>query len=87
MKYFGETVAENCRICDVCVAQKKSGLSAEEFSTIVEAVENELKQTALTTSQLTEKLKLKAEHANTTIEYLLDKGKVSANVEGKLKWL
>ena len=53
----------------------------------MEAVENELKQTALTTSQLTEKLKLKAEHANTTIEYLLDKGKVSANVEGKLKWL
>jgi ATP-dependent DNA helicase RecQ len=87
VKYFGESVAENCGICDVCVAQKKSGLSAKEFSSIVAAVENVLKQSALTASQLAEKLKLKAEHVNTAIEYLLDKGKVSADVEGKLKWL
>ena len=38
VKYFGETISEDCGICDVCVAQKKSGLSAEAFSKIVKII-------------------------------------------------
>ncbi len=86
VKYFGETIAEDCGICDVCVAQKKSGLSAEEFSKIVAAVENELKESPLSTTQLIEKLKLKTEYANTAIDYLLDKGKAGTTEDGKIKW-
>jgi len=86
VKYFGETIAENCGICDVCVAQKKSGLSAEEFSKIVAAVENELKQSALSTAELVQKLNLKTEYANTAVDYLLDKGKINTTPDGKVKW-
>lgn len=86
VKYFGESLSDNCGICDVCVAQKKSGLSAEDFSKIVAAVENELRLSPLNTNTLYEKLKLKKEELNAAVDYLLDSGKTVLTETGKLKW-
>ncbi len=87
VKYFGEPLSDNCGICDVCVAQKKTGLSAEEFSKIVLAIENELRASPLNSSALNEKLKLKKEDLHAAIDYLLDSGKTVLTETGKLKWL
>lgn len=87
VKYFGEPLSDNCGICDVCVAQKKTGLSAKEFSKIVAAIENELRMAPLENSALNEKLKLKKEDLNAAIDYLLDSGKAVLTETGKLKWL
>lgn len=86
VKYFGESLSDNCGICDVCVALKKSGLSVEDFSKIVAAVENELRISPLNTNALNEKLKLKKEDLNSAIDYLLDSGKTVLTETGKLKW-
>ncbi len=36
--YFGETVSTNCGVCDNCINNKSKDLTAEEFSTIEQAV-------------------------------------------------
>lgn len=86
VKYFGEAISEDCGICDVCAAKKKSSLSADQFSKIVSAIENELHVAPLTVVQLSEKLKVKQEELNTVLGFLLDKGKTETTAEGKIKW-
>jgi len=86
VKYFGESIAEDCGICDVCAAGKKSGMNKDDFSKIVTTVQNELQQLALTGEQLMSKLNLKREYANKAIEYLIDKGDISITADGKMKW-
>ena len=85
VKYFGETITEDCGICDVCVARKKSGLTAEEFSKIVSGIENELKISPLAIEQLNSKLRLKKEELNTAIDYLSDAGRVERNEKGEIQ--
>jgi ATP-dependent DNA helicase RecQ len=85
VKYFGETVDEDCGICDVCVARKKSGLSAEAFSKIVSSIEGELQNAPLAIEQLNQKLKLKKEELNTAIDYLADAGRIGRNEKGEIQ--
>jgi ATP-dependent DNA helicase RecQ len=77
-------IKDDCGICDVCVARKKSGLSADEFSKIVISIENELKASPLGMEQLNQKLGTKKEDLYTTIDYLLDAGRVGRNEKGEL---
>ncbi len=86
VKYFGEVVDENCGICDVCVAQRKSGVSASSFAEIVSAIENVLQREPLSVRQITGQLKVAVESINSAVEYLLDSGKVSATADGKIRW-
>ena len=85
VKYFGEIIKDDCGICDVCVARKKSGLSAEAFSKIVAGIEDELKTSPLALEQLNHKLKVKAEELNTAIEYLSDAGRIGMNKNGEIE--
>ena len=87
VKYFGEPVDEDCGICDVCAAKKKSGLNTAQFSKIVSAVENELKQSPLTAGQLSTKLGLQQKELNTVVEFLLDNGKAEMAGGGTIKWI
>ena len=86
VKYFGENVSEDCGICDVCAAKKKTSIGSDEFSKIVGAVENELQASALTIEQLREKLDIKQSELNTVLNFLLDKGITETTAEGKIKW-
>jgi ATP-dependent DNA helicase RecQ len=85
VKYFGESVTEDCGICDVCTGKKKATLSATEFAKIVAAIENELAANALSTQQLAAHLNLKAPDLNKAIDFLLDNGKVTPTADGKIR--
>ncbi|MCW5909399.1 MAG: RecQ family ATP-dependent DNA helicase [Chitinophagales bacterium] len=87
VQYFGETPPQDCGICDVCVARKRAGMSAKEFSEIVYRVENVLKDCALEPQIFYEKLNLKRESLNTTLEYLLEAGRITKTDEGAIQWV
>lgn len=85
VKYFGETIEDDCGICDVCVARKKSGLSRDQFSKMVLEIESELENSPITIEQLNNKLKIKKEEFNTVIDYLSDMGRIVRNEEGEIQ--
>lgn len=87
VQYFGETTTQDCGICDVCVARKRAGLSATEFSLVTQQIENELQQNPLLPHDLYQKLNFKKEHLNTATEYLLEAGRIVKNEEGELQWI
>jgi ATP-dependent DNA helicase RecQ len=87
VKYFGETVEEDCGICDVCTSLKKTSLSTAGFSEIVAALENELKQSALTGVQIKTRLQIKDADFDKAINFLLDAGKITWADELNLKWV
>ena len=87
VKYFGETIETDCGICDVCTSRKKTGLSTAEFSEIVAALENELKQSALSGAQIKTRLQIKDSDFDKAINFLLDAGKVTWQDELNLKWV
>jgi len=86
VKYFGEGLDEDCGICDTCITRKKTALGARDFSAIAQAVQNELKQSALSSRQLAERLNMKPAEVNSVIDYFLDGGKVLLTAEGTIKW-
>lgn len=86
VKYFGETISEDCGICDVCVARKKAGVTAENFSKMVTAVKTELKAQPLTITQLNEKLKVKKDELKTVIDFLSENNTVERSGE-KISWV
>lgn len=85
VKYFGETISEDCGICDVCVARKKSGLSAEEFSKVIAGIEAELRNSPLQIEQLNSLLKVRKEKLITAIDYLSDAGRIDRNDKGEIQ--
>ncbi len=87
VQYFGETSAKDCGMCDVCVARKRAGLSAAEFSAIMKQLEDILSQEALLPEALYTELNLKKENLTSAIEYLLEAGRISKNEEGALYWV
>ncbi|HLP20275.1 MAG TPA: C-terminal helicase domain-containing protein, partial [Chitinophagales bacterium] len=87
VKYFGESISTNCGICDVCVANKKSNLTSEDFSTLAKAIENELRQSSLSVSDLSKKIARKETDLYPVIDFLLDKGRAAGTADGKIKWL
>jgi ATP-dependent DNA helicase RecQ len=86
VKYFGEEIDKDCGVCDVCVARKKTGLSTANFAVLLEKVEKEIKQNALTPEQLNKKLNIKQHELETAMDCLADAGKIARTKEGKLKW-
>lgn len=87
VRYFGEVAASDCGICDVCVARKKSGLQANEFSNIVKLVEDLLRERETAPETLNQQLKLKPENIDTVIDYLLDAGKIKRTEKGTIRWM
>ncbi len=87
VKYFGESIEEDCGICDVCTDRKKVKLTTGEFSEIVAALENELRQSALTSGQIKTRLQIKDADFERAINFLLDAGKITWADELNLKWV
>ena len=87
VKYFGEKTDEDCGICDVCTDRKKSGLKSRDFSEIVTALENELKQSPLTAQQIKTRLQIQDADLNKVIDFLTDAGKITWSAELNLTWV
>ena len=87
VKYFGENLEEECGICDVCVAQNKSGMTATEFSTIVSFIEAEARKGELALSELKLRIKKPSQKIESVVSYLIDKNMAMLTADDKLKWL
>jgi ATP-dependent DNA helicase RecQ len=60
VNYFGERFSQRCGICDVCIAENKSGLHQRQFSDLVKKLEQILLQPK-TLEQLVEQTRQKPE--------------------------
>ena len=75
LRYFGESDASDCGICDVCLDRKKVNTAVPE-----EAIVKELKSGPLTIKQLAERLpKIGDELLAETVRQMLDKGELTMN--------
>ena len=86
VKYFGEMLNENCGICDVCVAQKRTGLSNELFADIINRVKQELNKQPLTMAQLQQQLNIKTDLLSHICDYLIDHQIIAINNHQQIEW-
>ena len=72
LAYFGETDAEPCGQCDVCLSKHASRLTNGEFEAIREALSRELADRPLPVKELIEKMPFTQEKSLTAIRFLAD---------------
>lgn len=87
VSYFGEEIQDDCGICDVCVARKKSGLSSNEFDHIVKDVEKLLKQGSVKPALVYQQINQPKEKITNALEFLLEAGQITKTNEGTLQWV
>lgn len=86
VKYFGESLDEDCGICDVCVERKNKAQSGEEMANIAALLESKLKTANSSTAELVSYTGLTKEKLWPVLEQLLNAGKIERTTEGLLKW-
>ncbi|NDV57903.1 ATP-dependent DNA helicase RecQ [Bacteroides sp. 519] len=84
LSYFGETNDRDCGVCDVCIEKRKSGISVSDFTNLKEKILQLLKDTPLTSTQISGKLEDSQEDITRTLQYMLDEGMVVLE-EGRIK--
>jgi ATP-dependent DNA helicase RecQ len=86
--YFGEKKADNCGVCDVCLAQKKKSLSTAQQQQFSHKIQELLQQQARTLKDVVAQFTHPDEDAvATSLSYLMDEGFVELNAEGLLVWV
>ena len=85
LSYFGETETENCGQCDVCLEEKKSVFTYEEFEQIMSEIISLLSVHALTLKDLVIAV---ADHREEktlkVVQWLMDNEEVHYDSEAKL---
>jgi len=85
-EYFGDANAGRCGICDNCLKEASTEVSAAEFQTYAAVVERSLQQSALTAEELFATLKgLKKEKAWRLIQFLQAENRIEAGADGRLR--
>ena len=83
--YFGDENIKPCGVCDNCLQQKKTGLTADEFSLIRESIEKILNEGPVKTTEVLLRLKnISKEKAWEVIEFLQAEKKLSLDENGQL---
>ena len=80
-RYFGDTEAVPCGVCDVCLAQKRN---RRDEATVREEILSLLREESLSTRELCHKMKHNPERVATLIDKMIAEGKISASISGKL---
>lgn len=79
VRYFGETIANNCGVCDVCVAAKKANMSTMQFQQTVEQLTALLHAKSATVKELQSATEMKQEDFRLVMGYLADNGLIYKN--------
>ena len=81
--YFAAPIKNNCHICDNCIDNKNSNLSAEEFSIIENDIMVHLDNESMDVNRLIKKIK-NVSHTNIwqVINFLLAEEILNQNAEG-----
>ncbi len=86
LRYFGETEAAPCGICDVCLGRHRRELSDADFNKLKEKIQRVLAREPLPLAEVVASFSPKWEQrVIQTLEYLLDEGAIRQN-EDKLEW-
>ena len=84
--YFGDQNAKSCNVCDNCLREKASALSAEDFEKIAALISEQLSKKQLTASDLLSQIKhIKKEKAWKVLEFLQSEEKIEADSKGLLR--
>lgn len=87
VNYFGEKLADPCGVCDVCIAEKKSGLQQSQFAQLVKSLEPALCQPK-TIEQLAAITKQKKEVIAKVLQRLCDAELIKSDAKsGEYVWL
>jgi ATP-dependent DNA helicase RecQ len=87
LHYFGEENTSDCGVCDICLTRKKAHLSTEEFSLLVNKIENLVKVKSHTVNELADVLNTKAEKIILIIEWLAECSTITRDEQGGIQWL
>jgi ATP-dependent DNA helicase RecQ len=87
LRYFGETDAPLCGVCDVCTGRHETALSKEEFERYKEKIRLLLEKEQLTLEQILESFApRRANKVLQTLEFLADEGLIAQNKTEKWAW-
>ncbi|MFP4622060.1 MAG: RecQ family ATP-dependent DNA helicase [Bacteroidales bacterium] len=86
LEYFGEMNADRCGQCDVCTKRNDLQLSNWEFDTIYGEIQHHLREEALTSEQLIDRINRSEDKIIKMIDWLLDNNKLIATKNGELRW-
>ncbi|MEJ7737635.1 MAG: ATP-dependent DNA helicase RecQ [Chitinophagaceae bacterium] len=85
-RYFGDATMKACGICDNCIRQKRSPVTAAEFSTIEERIMSALDLQAVNVKNLMQHLHgIRQEKAWKVIEFLQAEKKILVNESGMIR--
>jgi len=85
--YFNEYGGTDCGVCDICISQKKTGLTSERFQLLIGLIQNICTEKEPTVKELTAAIKqFKAAEITDTVSFLLDNDKLQYNTAKQLKW-
>lgn len=87
VSYFDEYSSEDCGVCDVCLLRKKIELSNEEFTQLMNAIEEATSDEPILLDALVKILtNFHQEKVLETVRYLLDNDKLHYNSTQQLEW-
>ncbi len=86
--YFGETKAQRCGQCDICLERNKAGVSSYEYKQLVELIKPRIEREQLTLEALlgTLDINMSEEKVLNVIRYLKDVGTVTEGTNRILQW-
>jgi ATP-dependent DNA helicase RecQ len=85
VEYFGEYNAEACGVCDICIAEKKSGLSATNFSKGVEQITKILKDSPQTADFVFQNATMPESTTREILDFMLHNGSLLKSKDGHLQ--
>lgn len=85
VQYFGEKEAEPCGVCDICIAQNKTGLSSHDFGHITKQIQKKL-MTGPQQPDIFFKTLSTSEHTlREVLDFMMQNGTIEKTKDGRLR--
>jgi ATP-dependent DNA helicase RecQ len=87
LSYFGEKDMKPCGKCDICLRNKETQVTTDDFETIQQSIQQLLLTGELTLNALVKRLPFKEPKVVQVIRFMVDNGQITENEQMKLKLL
>jgi ATP-dependent DNA helicase RecQ len=84
LAYFGEKETKPCGKCDICLRNKETNVTTDDFETIQQSIQQILSSNELTINALVKKLPFKESKVLQVIRFMIDNGQIVENAQMKL---
>ncbi len=86
LSYFGQLDSPRCGRCDVCLGEEQVLPGSEEFSSIIEAISQQLSEHSMTLDELVKQSGMDPIKLARVAEWLVDQGRLSRKKDLTLRW-